>query len=250
MSFTIPAPDFSGAFLFPEPRSLTFLGNGVSLPNKGLLITFEGIDGSGKTTQAARLAAALGPERAILTKEPGGTPVGKILRSILLDPELAIDPKAELLLFLADRAQHLQTFIRPHLEAGTTVIIDRFIDATVAYQGFGLGHPLDLIDTIHRTILGGITPDRTFLFDLDPQKARERIIRRGGQKTSVENRSEDFFQRVRNGYLLTAKEHPGRVRVLDALMTQDELARIIRSDVESLDSSVGNNHLLREGSSC
>jgi dTMP kinase len=220
------------------------------LPKRGLLITFEGIDGSGKTTQASRLAAALGPQRAILTKEPGGTNVGKMLRSILLDPELSLDPKAELLLFLADRAQHLQSFIRPHLESGKAVIIDRFIDATIAYQGFGLGHPLELINTIHRMILGEMAPDRTFLFDIDPQMAQERIIRRGSPKTSVENRSENFFQKVRNGYLITAKEHPGRFKVLDALLPMEELARIILSDVESLESTMSESPILGKGSSC
>ena len=220
------------------------------MPKKGLLITFEGIDGSGKTTQASRLAAFLGQDRATLTKEPGGTPVGKTLRSMLLDPDLSIDPKAELLLFLADRAQHVQTLIRPHLEAGSIVIVDRFIDATVAYQGFGLGHPLELIASIHEKILEGMIPDRTFLFDIDPQKARERIISRGDKKTSVENRSEEFFQRVRNGYLLTAKEQPGRFRVIDALLPQDEIARIILADLESLDMSLMGNPPVRESSSC
>ncbi len=220
------------------------------MPNKGLLITFEGIDGSGKTTQAAKLAAALGQERSILTKEPGGTPVGKTLRSILLDPEISLDPKAELLLFLADRAQHVQTVIRPHLEEGKIVIVDRFIDATAAYQGFGMGHPLDLINTIHQTILGGMTPDRTFLFDIDPDKARERIISRGDTRTSVENRSADFFRRVRNGYLLLAKENAGRFMVLDALLTPEELAGTIRSEVASLESVMGNGRHLGEGSAC
>ena len=215
------------------------------MPPKGLLITFEGIDGSGKTTQASRLAAALGPGRAILTKEPGGTPVGKTLRSMLLDPDLEIDPKAELLLFLADRAQHVQTLIRPHLEEGSIVIVDRFMDATVAYQGFGLGHPLELIESIHRKILEGLLPDRTFLFDIDPQKARERISRRGDQKTSVENRSEEFFQRVRNGYLQTAQEHPGRFMVIDALLPQDEIARIILADLQSLEAGMGPDRSLK-----
>ncbi len=215
------------------------------MPPKGLLITFEGIDGSGKTTQASRLAAAIGPGRAILTKEPGGTPVGKTLRSMLLDPDLKIDPKAELLLFLADRAQHVQTLIRPHLEDGSIVIVDRFIDATVAYQGFGLGHPLELIDSIHQRILEGLLPDRTFLFDIDPQNARDRISRRGDPKTSVENRSEEFFQRVRNGYLQTAEDHPGRFRVIDALLPQDEIAGIILADLQSLEAGMGQERSLK-----
>ncbi len=204
------------------------------MPEKGLLITFEGIDGSGKTTQAKRLAASLGSDRAFLTKEPGGTPVGQILRSILLDPALVLDPQAELYLFLADRAQHVKTCVLPQLETGKTVIVDRFIDATVAYQGYGLNHPAGLIKTIHHHILGHLLPDKTFLFDLDPPKARERIEKRGDRKTSVENRPEDFFHRVREGYLTIARENPDRFIVLDALLPEHELSGIILREVTAM----------------
>src|SRR5262245_25734643 len=130
-------------------------------------ITFEGIEGSGKSTQARRLAELLGSQ-AVLTSEPGATAFGRELRALLLDPRMkgAILPDAELLLFLADRLQHVGEIIRPNLAKGLFVICDRFADSTIAYQGYGRGLPVDRIRALSRALLGDLRPDLTFLLDV------------------------------------------------------------------------------------
>ena len=204
-------------------------------PRTGTLITFEGIDGSGKTTQAKDVHAALSlsgfPVR--LSREPGATPLGGEVRRILLSEEIPVGDLAELFLFLADRSEHAEEVLRPSLSDGHILLIDRFTDATTAYQGYGMGHPLSLIETLHKTILQGIEPFRTFLLDIDPLDALERIRKRGEKKNRIEGRGLEFFQKVRDGYRDIAKQNPHRFRILDATLPREELTRSILTDLES-----------------
>jgi dTMP kinase len=198
----------------------------VTESHAGCLITFEGIDGSGKTTQIRRLEKELTREglKPLVSREPGGTPLGEEIREILLAQTPAISPLSELFLFVSDRAQHIDQVIRPALQSGRIVLIDRFTDATVAYQGFGMGHPLSLLDMLHRAVLGPIRPKRTFLFDLPLESARERLRRRHGTETRFEKRGPAFFENVRRGYLEIAAQEPERFVVLDATLSEEELA--------------------------
>ncbi|OOH72191.1 dTMP kinase [Leptospirillum ferriphilum] len=203
-------------------------------PDTGILITFEGIDGSGKSTQAREIhnALSLAGLKVRLSREPGATPLGEEIRKILLSDSVPVGNLAELLLFLADRAQHVQDVLRPSRSSGEILLVDRFTDATTAYQGYGMGHPLPLIETLHKTILQDIEPFRTFLLDIDPLAASERIRKRGEKKNRIEERGLEFFRNVRNGYLELAKQNPHRFCVLDATLPREELTRSILKDLE------------------
>jgi len=186
----------------------------------GTFITFEGIDGSGKSTQLRLLARYLEEANCevVLTREPGGTPVGVRLRGALLDVHEEVDPLTELLVFAADRAQHVRRVLRPAIAAGKVVISDRYADATVAYQGAGRGFEPELIQEIVQLATGGLRPDLTLLFDLSVAESAVRTRRRVASKNSDRLDSEDaaFHTRVRNAYLDLAKAEPERFRVIDA----------------------------------
>jgi dTMP kinase len=202
----------------------------------GCFVTFEGIEGSGKTSQIARLAVRLDQagESAIVTREPGGSPLGRRLRSLLLGGETArIDPMAELLLYVADRAQHLSELVEPQLASGTHVMCDRFLDATLAYQGFARGLDLEFIRLLHQKPPLDRRPHRTILLDLDPEIGLDRARRRNGELglETTEGRFERealaFHRRVREGYLALADAEPFRFRIVAAEGTQDDIeARI------------------------
>ncbi len=190
-----------------------------------MLITFEGGDGCGKTTQIGLLAASL-RERGIpvtVTREPGGTPLGERLRRLLLEPDGAVDPWAEALLFAASRAQLVAQVIRPALADGQVVLCDRFGDSTLAYQGYGLGLDLDLLRSLNRMAAGGLVPDLTILLDLPPAEAG---ARRGGGPGGdrIAARDAAFHERVRQGYLDLARAEPERVAVFDARRPVEEVA--------------------------
>jgi dTMP kinase len=193
----------------------------------GLFITFEGIDGSGKSTQMRMLASALrlrGLE-VISTREPGGTPFGKRLRSALLDMHEYVDPLAELLLFAADRAQHVRTLLRPAVESNHIVLSDRYADATRAYQGAGRGFSPELIGEVIEIATAGLKPDLTLIFDLPVAIALTRARRRvhdGHKGDRLDSEDAAFHTRVRDGYLAIAREEPGRVRIIDASGSIDE----------------------------
>jgi dTMP kinase len=209
---------------------------------KGMFISFEGIEGSGKSTQIVLLANYLTAHaRAVtLTREPGGTEIGDQVRKILLDPaNKALDPKAELLLYAAARAQHLEELVRPELRAGKIVLCDRFSDATLAYQGYGRGLDVDMIRTLDRMVTAGLRPDLTILLDIDAaaglSRARGRNSSRGLEaEARFENEELAFHERVRQGYLTLAKQEPGRIRVVDASPTPDEIQNSIRKVVDSI----------------
>ena len=191
----------------------------------GCFITFEGVEGSGKTTQI-RLAGEFLLDRGlpvVMTQEPGGTPLGQRIREILLNRgDFDISGEAEVFLFAAARAQHTETLIRPALEKGQVVLCDRFSDATIAYQAYGRGLSLESVREVCRMAAGGLSPRLTLLFDLPVEKGLERAFRRiaGRREGEREDRFErerlDFHRRIREGYLAIARGEPGRVKVLDA----------------------------------
>jgi dTMP kinase len=186
----------------------------------GVFITFEGIDGCGKSTQLRLLAAELTADRlnVLTTREPGGTPLGQRLRAALLDVEEQVDPLTELLVFAADRAQHVRTVLRPALAEDKIVLSDRYMDATVAYQGSGRGFKPELIKEIVQLATDGLMPDLTLLFDLTVAESAVRTRRRLAAKRSDRLDSEDveFHERVRQAYLEIAGANRDRVRVIDA----------------------------------
>ena len=177
------------------------------MPTTGVFIAFEGPEGAGKSTQLKSLqrrlqAAGLGP---VVTKEPGGTPLGERIRElVLLEPDLDISPLSEFLLYSASRAQLIQDVIKPALAASKLVLCDRFAGASVAYQGYGRGLPLDFIHTVTQQATGGLEPDLTLLFDLDPKLGLARVARRG-QKDRLEGADLAFHRRVRKGFLAQAE---------------------------------------------
>jgi dTMP kinase len=184
-------------------------------------ITFEGIEGSGKSTQIALLAEALKARGLphLVTREPGGTPAGESIRALLLDSSTRLGPAAELLLYAAARAEHLERVIRPALAAGRLVLCDRYLDATRAYQGYGRGLPLAWIESLHALEPLRQAPDRTLLIDLDPALGLERARGRNRKAALDEGRFEaedlEFHRRVRAGYLALAQAEPERFRVID-----------------------------------
>ena len=186
----------------------------------GVFITFEGIDGCGKSTQLRLLAAELRTRQleVLTTREPGGTTLGQRLRAALLDVDEQVDPLAELLVFAADRAQHVRTVLRPALALDKIILSDRYADATVAYQGAGRGFTPELITEIVSLATDSLTPDLTLLFDLTVPESAVRTRRRLAAKRSDRLDIEDveFHERVRNAYLGIAKANPDRVRVINA----------------------------------
>ena len=197
-------------------------------------ITFEGIDGCGKSTQLRMLASELrlrGHE-VVATREPGGTSLGQRLREALLDAQEQVDPLAELLVFAADRAQHVRALVRPALASDHIVLSDRYADATVAYQGAGRGFPEELIADVVGLATGGLQPDLTLIFDLAVDESRRRAMRRARKGTAHDRLDlEDvaFHARVREAYLRIAAADPGRVRVIDANgSVQDTQAAVMR----------------------
>jgi len=186
----------------------------------GVFITFEGIDGCGKSTQLRLLAGELRVRglEVLTTREPGGTTLGQKLRAALLDVQGEVDPLAELLVFAADRAQHVRTVLRPALAENRIVMSDRYADATVAYQGSGRGFKPELISEIVQLATEGLTPDLTLLFDLSVADSAVRTRRRVAAKNTdrLDSETVDFHERVRKAYLEIAKADPQRVQVIDA----------------------------------
>lgn len=200
---------------------------------RGKFITFEGIDGSGKSTQARLLAGELRLKgyNVLTTCEPGGTPLGRRLREAFLETEETVAPLAELLLFAADRAQHVEFLVKPALEEGKIVVSDRFADATIAYQGAGRGFPEKTINQIVNLATGGLKPDLTVFFDLPIEKAILRANSRTENET-VRNRMDsettDFYKRVRAAYLKIAEKESKRFRVVEASGSVEEIrARVM-----------------------
>ena len=200
----------------------------------GLFITFEGGDGSGKSTQFGRLVGFLtdSGHTVVESREPGGTDLGVELREIILHRRGYIAPRAEALLYAADRAHNIATKVRPALEAGSVVVQDRYIDSSVAYQGAGRVLDAGEVRGISEWATDGLVPDLTILLDLDPVLGRARIA--GGKYDRLEEEKDDFHGRVRAAYLAIAGAEPERFLVLDATRERDDLEQEIRARVSAL----------------
>ena len=209
------------------------------------LISFEGGDGAGKTTQAALLVERLGfaGKDAVLVREPGGTPLGERLRP-LIKGEAPASPMAELLMFEAARAELVQEVIRPALDAGTIVVTDRFYDSTTAYQGFGRGMDMEIIENLNRIATGGLEPHITLLLDIEPADALARVGSQLGAQPGkridpsdqqrFEEQPLEFHERVAEGYRTLAREEPSRWFVIDASRPVDQIAERVWSVVGSV----------------
>ncbi len=207
-----------------------------------MFISFEGGEGSGKTTQIRAVADRLAESGhdCVVTKEPGGTVIGEKIRAILLSPGTgALDPVTELLLYAADRNQHVREMIQPMLAAGKIVLCDRFLDSTRVYQGFARGLDKKLIDRLNDLVLGLLRPDLTFLLDIKPEEGLKRVWRQvesGGRpvdETRFENERLLFHQKVRNGYLELSFQEPDRFVVIDAAGSPDQVFNAIWEKIAS-----------------
>lgn len=197
---------------------------------RGRLITFEGIDGSGKTTQIRLLKSWLDSEGydVVILREPGGTPIGEQIRAILLSTiNVSMTDVTELLLFEAARAQLVNEVIRPALEAGRFVICDRFIDSTVAYQGYGRGIDPDLVDRLNQLAIGDIVPDLTVWLDAPDATLRTRISRREGDADRLDREQDGFRERTLNGFARQKARYPERIHRIDTGRAKEETHRAI-----------------------
>jgi dTMP kinase len=213
---------------------------------RGFLLSFEGIEGCGKSTQLKRLATRLRTLGYLVveTREPGGGPIGEQIRAVLLDvTNRGMTPRCELLLYLASRAQHLADIIRPALEKGAVVVCDRFSDATLAYQGFGRAITAPVVRRLNQFATEGLTPDLTLVLDVPVMMGLERKRRAGGlDRLDLER--DAFHEAVRKGYLRIAKQEPRRVRVIDGTATISDVSQTVqRIAIERLRAS--KNQLTR-----
>ena len=201
-----------------------------------MFITLEGPEGSGKTTQIRLLAEWLRQQgyQVVLTREPGGTAIGDQIRDVLHDLDnTAMDARTEILLYSASRAQHVAQLIRPSLAAGKIVISDRYADSTLAYQGYGRGLDLEMLETITAFATGGLAPDLTLYLDIVAKEGLQRRQLGGDEWNRLDAEALDFHQRVRSGYLEMVKQEPERWAVLDAARTVEEIQAEIKAVVQT-----------------
>ena len=197
-----------------------------------MFITIEGIEGVGKTTQIRLLEEYLKAKQTpfISTREPGGTQVCEKIRNILLNDEMA--SLTELLLYEAARAEHFETVIEPALKNKRTVICDRFADASIAYQGYGRGLDINLIDTLNKIATKGVKPDLTIVLDMDLDNAAERLRQRGSTPDRFEKLDKKFYEKVRKGYLDLAKNEPNRVKIVSAMQSIQKMHEDVISHIK------------------
>ncbi len=182
---------------------------------KGLFITFEGTDGCGKTTQLNKVKDFLQEQgyNVVTTREPGALDIGQKIRDILLHHEGFVADRCEMFLFLADRAQHVEAFIKPAIAAGKIVLCDRHVDSTIAYQGYGRGQDVQLLKDLNEIAVNGLSPDLTLYFDVSAETAQTRV---GDDKDRMESAGIIFHKQVRQGYLALQKENPERIKLINA----------------------------------
>lgn len=199
----------------------------------GLFITFEGADGCGKTTQLELLSKYLESKNynILVTREPGAKGLGEKLREILLDYDGEVSDRCESFLFLADRAQHIDTIVEPALKNGKIVLCDRHTDSTVAYQGYGRGLDIAQINKLNTIATNGLKPDLTIVFDIDIETSMKRV---GKEKDRMEKSGNEFFNKVRNGYLEISKKEPQRVKVIDSTKSIQEIHKQVINLVSDL----------------
>lgn len=205
--------------------------------SRGLFITFEGIDGCGKSTQLKNASSYLESKSVshIVTREPGGTPVSEKIRELILSTQNSeMKDSCELLLYLSARAQHVEEKIKPALTTGHIVLCDRFQEATFAYQGFGRQYPLELLEQLNTFATNGLVPDLTFIFDINVDCAFERMHKINKTPDRVESNSKEFFTRIREGYLALASTHPHRIKLLQGEKTINELSHSVQEEISSL----------------
>src|ERR671919_509633 len=198
---------------------------------RGLFVTFEGIDRSGKTTQARMLVDALG-DQALGVREPGGTPAGERVRDLLKDASVPLSLEAEALLFAAARAEIVREVIRPALDAGRVVVSDRFVDSSLAYQGGARGLGVEEVERINRFATGGLVPDLTFLLDLSPAAAAARA----GESDRFEDEGAGLQEAVLDAYSRLVADDPGRWRRIDATRAPEEIHAEVLAEVEAVRS--------------
>lgn len=200
---------------------------------KGLFITLEGADGCGKTTQLNLLKEYLTSRgyEIVVTREPGGKGLGEKLREILLNYDGEVSDRCEAFLYLADRAQNIDTIIKPAINSGKIVFCDRHTDSSVAYQGYGREQNIDNINMLNELAVNGVHPDLTIVFDIDTETSMARV---GAEKDRLESAGIEFHKRVRNGYLEIAKKNPQRIKVVDASQTIEDVQRDVIKIVEEV----------------
>lgn len=205
----------------------------------GLLIALEGIDGSGKSSLAHTLARIFTEEnkQTVITKEPGGSQLGRMLRTLLQEQPVPIDHRAEFLLFAADRAQHIKEIIKPALSQHKIVLSDRFADSSIVYQGYGRGLDIEMIKTVNTWVMDGITPDLTIYVHIDSQTATDRIIERGKELTAFEKEAQEFFKKLINGYD-TLYKNRSDVLVIDGTQPREVMVEQAYSAIMQLYKSV------------
>lgn len=200
--------------------------------NKGMFVTFEGADGCGKTTQLNLLNEYLlnNGFNVLVTREPGAKGLGERLRDILLNYDGVVSNRCESFLFLADRAQHIDTIVKPAIEQGYIVLCDRHTDSTVAYQGYGRGLDIERINYLNNLATDGLKPDLTFVFDVDIETSMSRV---GKTKDRMESAGNEFFNKVRKGYLEIAQKEPNRVKVIDATSDVETVFGLVISEFKT-----------------
>lgn len=203
------------------------------MTKKGYFITFEGIDGCGKTTQLENVYNMLTEKgiKCVKTREPGSLKLGSQIRDILLHYDGEVSNNCEMFLFLADRSQHMDTFIKPKMEEEFVVLCDRHTDSTLAYQGYGRQGDIEKLKKLNKIATGGITPNLTFLFDVSVETGH---LRAGKNLDRLELSGKDFFERTRQGYLKLAKEYPERIKIINGEKSKESVYNDVKSHIIDL----------------